>query len=59
MYVFYGLGEGWPAIVKRSWTVVDVTVLLSLISLVAFFWVTAETAGKGPEVRNWDVEEEV
>ena len=58
MYVFYGLGEGWPAIIKRSWTVVDLTVLLSLISLVAFFWVTAETAGKGPEARNWDKEEE-
>ena len=58
MYVVYGLGEGWPAIIRRSWTVVDLTVLLSLISLVAFFWVTAETAGKGPEVRNWDVEEE-
>jgi ALG6/ALG8 glycosyltransferase family protein len=58
MYVFYGLGEGWPAIISRSWTVVDLTVVLSLISLAAFFWATAETAGAGPEARNWDAEED-
>jgi hypothetical protein len=58
MYIFYGLGEGWPSIIGRRWTMVDLTVVLSLINLAAFFWITSETAGVGPEARNWDVEED-
>ncbi len=58
MYVFYGLGEGWPPLIRRTWTVVDLTVILSLMNLAAFGWITAETAGVGPDARNWDAEEE-
>jgi len=58
MYVFYGLSEGWPPLINRAWTVVDLTVVLSLISLGAFFWITAETVGPPPDARRWDVEEE-
>jgi hypothetical protein len=58
MYVFYGLSEGWPPLVNRAWTVVDLTVVLSVINLGVFFWVTAETTGPPPNARNWDVEED-
>lgn len=58
MYVFYGLSEGWPPLINRAWTVVDLTVVLSLISLGAFFWITAETVGPPPHARHWDVEED-
>jgi hypothetical protein len=58
MYVFYGLSEGWPPLVGRRWTIVDFTVILSLLNLIAFAWITSETAGVGPEARRWDVEEE-
>ena len=58
MYVFSGLSEGWPPLINRAWTVVDLTVVLSLISLGAFFWITAETVGPPPGARTWDVEEE-
>ena len=30
MYLFYGLGAGWPPIIGRSWTVVDLTVIVAL-----------------------------
>jgi hypothetical protein len=58
MYMFYGLSEGWPPVIGRRWTIVDLTVILSVMNLVIFVWVTSETAGVGPEARNWDVEEE-
>jgi hypothetical protein len=58
MYVFYGLSEGWPPLINRAWTVVDLTVVLSLINLGAFFWITAETTGPARDARNWDVEED-
>ena len=58
MYVFNGLGEGWPPLIKRTWTVVDLTVVLSVINLALFAWITSETAGVRQDARNWDVEEE-
>ena len=36
MYVFYGLGEGWPPLINRRWTVIDLTVLASFAALALF-----------------------
>jgi hypothetical protein len=41
LYLFYGLGIGWPPIVSRSVTIIDATVVLSTISVAAFGWLTA------------------
>ena len=32
MYLFYGLGAGWPPLIGRSWTGVDLTVILALFT---------------------------
>ena len=36
MYVFYGLGEGWPPVISRRWTVIDLTVLASFAAVALF-----------------------
>jgi hypothetical protein len=40
LYMFYGLGGGWPPIVGRGWTGIDLTVLLSMINVGIFAWAT-------------------
>lgn len=32
MYLFYGLGEGWPPIIRGSWTGVDLSVIMALVT---------------------------
>jgi hypothetical protein len=33
MYMFYGLGEGWPSLVDRRWTFVDATVVAAMANV--------------------------
>ena len=40
MYLFYGFGEGWPPVVSRQWTVVDMSVVLAFVNLGFFAWAT-------------------
>jgi hypothetical protein len=40
MYIFYGLSDGWPSLISRRWTVIDITVLASFVSLGVFVWLT-------------------
>ena len=40
LYLFYGLGRGWPPIVSRRATIVDATVLLSVVNVLAFAGLT-------------------
>jgi hypothetical protein len=44
MYLFYGLGQGWPPVIARSWTLVDMTVVLSLVNVAVFAWLTVRLA---------------
>ena len=41
LYLFYGLGIGWPPRVSRSVTIVDATVVLSVVNVAVFGWLTA------------------
>ena len=36
MYIFYGLSEGWPSIIGRRWTGVDLTVIAAVANLGIF-----------------------
>jgi hypothetical protein len=47
MYVFYGLGAGWPPIVSRTWTVIDLTVLASCAALAVFAYGSRRLARVG------------
>jgi hypothetical protein len=40
MYIFYGLSDGWPSLISRRWTVIDVTVIASFVNLGVFLWLT-------------------
>jgi hypothetical protein len=51
LYLFYGFGIGWPPIISRSVTVIDATVVLSVINLAAFGWLTAIIVRRG---RGWE-----
>jgi hypothetical protein len=42
MYVFYGLGAGYPPPFSRSITIVDLTVVLSIMNAILFAWMTVE-----------------
>ena len=44
MYVFYGLGEGWPPIIDRRWTGIDLTVIGSIPALALFVYGTRRLA---------------
>ncbi|HYN09480.1 MAG TPA: hypothetical protein VES67_19000 [Vicinamibacterales bacterium] len=58
MYVFYGIGDGRPLPFERGGTVLDLTVILSLVNLALFGWVTSETRGTGLPDRNADVDDD-
>jgi hypothetical protein len=56
MYLFYGIGDGRPPLIDRSWTVIDLSILLALVHLGTFAWATkalirevrgADTGGAG------------
>jgi hypothetical protein len=36
MYLFYGLGDGRPPVIDRSWTVVDMSILLAFVHVGVF-----------------------
>ena len=40
MYLFYGFGTGWPPIVGRRWTGIDLTVWVAAINVGIFVWAT-------------------
>jgi len=40
IYLFYGYGEFWPTLIDRSWTVIDMSVLLALANVAVFVWTT-------------------
>jgi hypothetical protein len=40
MYLFYGLGEGWPPLIDRRWSGIDLTVLASIGSVAVFIYGT-------------------
>jgi len=42
MYIFYGLSEGWPAIIGRRWTGVDLTVIAAIVNLGLFAQMTRQ-----------------
>jgi hypothetical protein len=48
LYLFYGLGEGFPPVVSRAVTGIDATVLLSVASLASFTWLTRLIAREVP-----------
>ena len=58
MYVFYGIGDGRPLPFTRAITVLDLTVVLSLFNLGAFFWITGETSGTGLPERHAGVDDD-
>jgi hypothetical protein len=58
MYVFSGIGDGRPLPFDRSVTGLDLTVILSLINLALFGFVTSETRGTGLPDRNAGVDDE-
>jgi len=47
LYLFEGLGLGWPPLVDRSATVVDASVLLAGVNVVAFVWFTGRLRLEG------------
>ena len=52
MYVFYGLSEGWPPLINRRWTVIDLTVLASFAAVALFLKGTSliKQASRSPVV---------
>ena len=40
MYIFYGLSGGWPPVIDRTWTGVDMSVLVAFANVALFGWVT-------------------
>jgi hypothetical protein len=53
LYLFYGLGTGWPSAIPRGLTLIDATVVLSAVNVATFAWLTAITArSKGGQILN-------
>src|SRR6185436_1243643 len=54
IYLFYGLGQSLPPVIARSWTFVDMSVLLSVVYLGLAVWMTlavrARTVAQDPAV---------
>ena len=46
MYLFYGLGQGYPPLVTRAVTGIDAIVFLSLANLAVFVWLTRLVAAR-------------
>jgi hypothetical protein len=44
LYLFYGLGDGWPPAVNRAWTGVDLSVWLAFVNVGVFVWATRSLA---------------
>jgi hypothetical protein len=44
IYLFEGLGSGHPPLIDRGWTFVDMTVLLSVVNVGVFVWLTRRIA---------------
>ena len=42
MYLFYGLGDGWPPIIGRSWTGVDFSVIVACVVCGVWVWLTVK-----------------
>ena len=42
LYLFYGFGMTMPPVIDRSWTFVDMSVLLAVVYLVLWIWLTRE-----------------
>ena len=40
LYLFYGLSRGWPPLIGRGWTGLDLTVLLAVANTAVFAWTT-------------------
>ena len=40
MYLFYGLGGGWPPIIDRRWTGVDFSVIIAAALVAAWVFLT-------------------
>jgi hypothetical protein len=40
MYLFYGLGEAAPPLLNRRWTLIDLSVVLSVVNVAIFVWAT-------------------
>jgi hypothetical protein len=40
MYLVYGLGDGWPPIIGHTWSGVDLSVILSLVTCGLWLWLT-------------------
>jgi hypothetical protein len=38
LYVFYGLSRGWPPLIDRGWTFVDLSVVIAVANVAAFVW---------------------
>ena len=51
MYIFYGLSEGWPSIIGRRWTGVDLTVIAAVANLVLFAFATRRLLQSTKELR--------
>ncbi len=50
LYLFYGLGTGWPPLVSRTVTGIDATVWLALFNVGTFVWFTWRLAhGTAPD----------
>lgn len=40
MYLFYGVGNGQPLLIDRSWTIIDASLVLAFINVGVFVWCT-------------------
>jgi hypothetical protein len=45
MYLFYGLAEGWPPVLDRSLTGIDMSVIIAAVNVGVFLW-TARTVAR-------------
>lgn len=45
MYLFYGLGDGWPPVINRRWTGVDLSVFAAAGHVALWWWATQKTPG--------------
>jgi hypothetical protein len=52
MYIFYGLSEGWPSLIGRAWTIVDLTVIAALANVVLLVLMTRRLARVTSVVRS-------
>ena len=44
LYLFEGFGSGHPPLLDRHWTFIDMSVLLAMVNLTVFVWVTRRVA---------------